>query len=308
MISAELDFRHLKRIVSIEQVLLSRGIRLRRRGDALVGPCPLHGGDNPAAFVVSLSKNLWHCFTGCNAGGDVVELVRRLDQFSYLQVAEQLAKLSGRPAPPSLPPSTPATTKSVRPFTKRLPLDPTAPLLANKGIDPHTAQRFEVGAFHGRGMLARCVAVRLHDPDGRPLGYAGRRLEPKQVRTYGKWRFPPRLPKSTLLYGWHHARTGLARGLVLVECPWGVLRLAQLRIPAVALLGTHLSAVQHDLLLQLPRVLLMMDGDTAGRKAAVTISRRLVPHVEVITMNLSDDQDPDDLSDEQLLEATDSLL
>ena len=54
MIPADLDFNNLKRTVSIHQVLTARGLasNLRACAGRLVGPCPLHGGDNPRAFVV----------------------------------------------------------------------------------------------------------------------------------------------------------------------------------------------------------------------------------------------------------------
>ena len=85
MIPEHFTFKYLKARVSIAAVLQDKGLNtaFRKRADQLVGPCPVHGGDNPNAFVISLSKNIWHCFTQCNAGGDVVELVRRLDSKTY---------------------------------------------------------------------------------------------------------------------------------------------------------------------------------------------------------------------------------
>jgi hypothetical protein len=73
MIANYLDFKLLKKTVSISQVLAAKGLSndFKKRGDRLIGPCPIHGGDNPSAFVVSISKNLWYCFSGCQAGGDV---------------------------------------------------------------------------------------------------------------------------------------------------------------------------------------------------------------------------------------------
>ena len=85
--------RELRRLVSIEQVLQRRGMtsRLTRRGHRLVGPCPVHGGDNPTAFVADCRRGLWNCFTACS-GGDVVELIRRLDRTSYAEVARTLRR------------------------------------------------------------------------------------------------------------------------------------------------------------------------------------------------------------------------
>lgn len=307
MIPSHLDFRRLKRIVSIEKVLASKGLldQLRRRGAQLVGPCPIHRGDNPSAFTVHRERNIWRCFTGCDAGGDVVELARRLEGGSYSAAATCLARLVGKAAPEwrtRTPPS--ARPRPFQPFTRQLPLDPTAHFLARKGIRPEIARRFQVGAFYGDGMLAGCVAVRLFDPKGAPLGYAGRRLDPEMARTHGKWKLPCGLPRNTLLYGYHTLHL-LHCGLVLVEGPWGVLRLAQLGIPAVALLGAHFSPTQQSLLRDLPRLVILMDGDKAGRSATTTIRQKL-PNAAVI--DLPDGLDPDDLDDHDLVKIRQHLL
>lgn len=256
--------------------------------------------------MVTLSKNLWHCWTRCG-GGDVVDLVRCLDGTSYGQTAQTLATLAD--AAPSQGELLLAPVKRpFRPFTRSLPLDPRAPLLEHKGILPVTARRFEVGAYRGSGFLAGCVGVRLHDLEGYPLGYAGRRLDPIEAHRYGKWKYPQRLPKSELLYGYHRVSSRLDNAVVVVECPWGVMRLTQLGIPAVALLGTHLSRAQRAVLVAIPRVLLMLDGDSAGRSAAVDIERAIGSDTEVGLIRLADGCDPDDLSDEELLIKADHLL
>ncbi|MBC8422993.1 toprim domain-containing protein [bacterium] len=303
MIPHRLDFRLLKRAVSIEQVLAHRGLLddLRVRPHQIVGPCPVHRGDNPRAFVVSRSRNLWRCFTGCAGGGDVVELVRRLDRGGYYEAAEYLASLAGKHTPRvSVARAQTQAAKPFRPFRDRLPLDHETPMLQRKGIRPEVARLFQVGAYRGRGMLQGCVAVRLHDPQGRPLGYAGRRIDPRAVQQRGKWVFPPRLPKNDLLYGFHHVRWPTPRFLVLVECPWGVLRLAQLGIPAVGLLGTHLSETQRSLLCKASNVIVMMDGDPAGRRAATRIRHALRNDVDTAVINLLDGLDPDDLTDSEI--------
>lgn len=76
-----LDLQHLKQQVSIRHVLASYGLDkdLRRQGDQLIGHCPLHGGDNTSAFRVHLTRGIWHCFSACNVGGDVVDLIRRIE-------------------------------------------------------------------------------------------------------------------------------------------------------------------------------------------------------------------------------------
>ncbi|BBO80851.1 hypothetical protein DSCO28_54650 [Desulfosarcina ovata subsp. sediminis] len=207
MIPAHLNFAHLKRCVSILTVLEAKGVTtpLTKRGDQLFGPCPLHGGDNPNAFVISLSKNLWRCFTGCDAGGDVVELVRRLYGKNYRQTAAFLATLAATEPTSQTASSLQPLKKSFRPFTARLHLNASVPWLRQKRITPTTARRFEVGAYQGGGFLKECIAVRLHDLDGHPIGYAGRCLDPQKAKQCGKWKFPPRLPKNEILY--HYSET-----------------------------------------------------------------------------------------------------
>jgi len=279
----------LRRLVSIEQLLQHRGLLdgLSRRGHRLIGPCPIHGGDNPTAFVVDCRRELWNCHTRCR-GGDAVELLRALDGLSYAQVARTLGALQGRaiarPATPRAPP------ERFRPYTTTLALDPEHPFLAARGIRADTAQRFEVGAWHGRGMLAGCVAARLHDPDGQPLGYTGRRLHPDHR---GKWVLPRGLPKARLLYGWH--RASRRQPLVVVEGPWEVLRLQQIGVPAVALLGTHASDEQLRLLQARP-CLILLDGDDAGRSAAAVLAGRL----GAPALSPPPELDPADLTDHQL--------
>lgn len=298
-----LTFSHLKRSVSIETVLTAEGLAtsLKRRGQRLVGPCPVHGGDNPQAFVVDLDRDLWYCFTRCQGGGDVVELVRRMHRVGYRQSAHYLATLAQTPpAPPSS--VTASSEKPFRPYTRRLRLDPLAPLLHHKGIQPETAQRFEAGGYEGPGFLRGCIAVRLHDPQARSLGYAGRRLDPQPARRYGKWKFPPRLPKREILYGYHHSATQQHKGLMVVEGPWSVMRLMQIGFPAVALLGIQLSSAQFKLLCRASPIILMLDGDEAGRSASRKIAHALTQHTstQVHRIELPPGLDPDDLNDTDL--------
>jgi DNA primase len=309
MIPEHFTFKYLKRQVSIAAVLQDKGriTAFRKRAGQLVGPCPVHGGDNPNAFVINLSKNIWHCFTQCNAGGDVVTLVQRLDNKTYRQTASYLAALANTPKASPRVHQTPMT-KAFRPFTKSLTLNPSTPWLNKKGISSLTAKRFEAGAYDAPGFLNGCIGVRLHDLQGHPIGYAGRRLHPKQIQLYGKWKLPPALPKSQLLYNFHRVSSYTHKVLLVVEGPWAVMRLAQLNIPAVALLGIHLSATQQNLLQKLPRLILMLDGDCAGRRAATRIQNALEHITKVHTITLPLDHDPDDLTDDQLSSITKPLF
>ncbi len=306
MVPKHLMFKHLKQSVSIESVLQYKGLPpLRKRGHQLVGACPVHGGDNPNAFVVTPSKNIWHCFTKCNGGGDVIDLVCRMNHMTHYQTAQYLASVSHTSPAPSIPVKTQGLKPTFKPFTRNLHLDCESPWFKGKGITGKTASHFEAGLYQGRGFLTDCIAVRLHDLEGCPIGYAGRRLVDHQIKKYGKWRFPPQLPKSRILYNFHRVRNKLQKGLFVVEGPWGVMRLAQLSIPAVALLGINLSNEQQRILRKIPKIVLMLDGDIPGRKAAKRIHDKLRNNTVVKRVNLNINTDPDDLQDHQLTKLAD---
>src|ERR1035437_5846688 len=84
-----IDFKAIKQSVSILQVLDRYGVTagLKRRGDSLSGPCPLHGGHNPTQFRVSLSKNCFNCFGDCHGGGSVLDLVAKAEKVGLRQAA-----------------------------------------------------------------------------------------------------------------------------------------------------------------------------------------------------------------------------
>jgi DNA primase len=253
------------------------------------------------SFVADLERNLWYCFSACGTGGDVVDLVRLLDGVGYREAAATLAELAREPteAHTRAVPRGDGVAMPFQPFLRRLSLDPHCPFLAAKGILLETARVFEVGAWSGSGFLEGCVGVRLFDPEGHPLGYAGRRLDGEQGQKFEKWKLPPRLPKSRILYNAHRVRRDLQGGtIVVVECPWGVIRLHQLGVPAVALLGVRLSDTHLACMRFARNVLLLLDGDPAGRMAAKRIALAVGPTARIL--HLPDGSDPDDLPDADL--------
>lgn len=312
-VHTSLDFRRLRQQVGVADVLSAYrlGSALRQRGDQLIGPCPLHGGDNPTAFRVHLGRNLWHCYTGCG-GGDVVELVRVIEGCSYAAAAVHLRQLACARGTAALEtrarssrdsPSAAAVEALFRPFRRAIPLEPRAPFLqGTKRITVPTAARLELGLPDPRSSFLRgTVAVRLHDLDGHPLGYCGRRLDEHDVDRLGKWRFPTGFPKSEVLYNAHRARPARSSGVVVVECPWAAARLTQAGCrAAVALLGTNLSPQQARWLAAAPSILLLLDADPAGRSATQRLVETLRPITTVHVHQLSNGLEPEDLPDHDL--------
>ncbi|GKT08797.1 CHC2 zinc finger domain-containing protein [Desulforhabdus sp. TSK] len=297
------SFGFLKARVSIGEVLSAYGLdsRLKVRGDQLMGPCPLHGGDNPTAFRVHLQKNLWRCFTSCG-GGDTVELVRRIHGCSHAQAARHLHRLVEDPPLHPIRPTPASSGRSFKPFTRSIPLNPEHRFLQHiKKITPRCALYFEAGTTPSSAFLRNTVAVRLHDIQGRPLGYCARILLADRIARFGKWRFPKHFPKAHVLYNAHRAEPFRHEGVVVVECPWAAIRLSQAGLPSVvSLLGTQIFDDQIAWLAKAPGILLLLDGDPAGREASARIANSLQAFTTVYTHLLPDNKEPEDLSDQAL--------
>jgi len=305
------DFARLKQVIDIGELLAHYGLdaRLREQHGELVGPCPLpsHGGDrdNRNAFRVNPHKGVWHCLSHCG-GGDIVRLAMLMAGGSYAAAARTLVRLEAeavlrrrrhreRPSPRA------DRASAFVPYTKRLSLEPDHPLLRARRLHPDTCRTFEAGWWPLGGFLSGCVAVRLRDTTGNPLGYAGRRVDADH-HGRGKWKFPPRLPGAKLLFNWHRASQHSRSGLIVVEGPWDAMRVHQAgHHNVVALWGTAASATQLGLLGQMSRIALVLDGDEAGRAAAQRLAAALHP-TPTMLVEFPDDQDPADLSDRELRE------
>src|SRR6266566_7994669 len=63
------DIKKVRESVNIEQILEYYGLEEQfiRKGDQLIGPCPIHKGTNKSQFHVSLTKNAFRCFGDCSS-------------------------------------------------------------------------------------------------------------------------------------------------------------------------------------------------------------------------------------------------
>jgi len=90
------QLEQLKRSVSILHVCAAHGIELKRHGTSdHIGRCPFPGHeDGEPSFVVTPSKNLFHCM-GCDAAGSVIDLVMQLDGLTFREAVDKLMTSNG---------------------------------------------------------------------------------------------------------------------------------------------------------------------------------------------------------------------
>ena len=78
--------------------VVSSYVRLSKKsGSNLFGLCPFHSEKTPS-FSVSPDKQIYHCF-GCGKGGGVINFVMEIENLSFPEAVEFLAKRAGMPLP-----------------------------------------------------------------------------------------------------------------------------------------------------------------------------------------------------------------
>jgi hypothetical protein len=88
------------RDLPIEDEVARRGVKLRRVGTELVGPCPLCGGTD--RFSVHVKKQVWNC-RGCATGGDVIKFTQHVDGCDFAAAIATLAGNTVRGTPQAKP-------------------------------------------------------------------------------------------------------------------------------------------------------------------------------------------------------------
>jgi len=300
------DFRAIKEAVSLEAVLEHYEVKQlrRRREDQLEGCCPLHGGEREDAFHASLSKNVFHCFA-CDAKGNVLDLVAAMERCSIREAALKLQAWFGRPGVEPAVAARPAgmvergelvrkelAVNSVLRFALAN-VDSAHPYLSERGIQGATAAEFGLGFYSGTGMMHGRVVIPIRNWTGELVAYAGRAVNEGGP----KYKLPIGFRKSLEVYNLHRAATDSSDRVIVVEGYFDCLRVHQAGFPyVVALMGCALSVPQEALLLErFKRMVLMLDGDAAGRGASRTIAARLSTKCSVGVVHVPDGAQPDQL-------------
>jgi DNA primase len=330
------SFDEIKKVVTLQMAIEHYGIPLRHvNATTLRGKCPLpsHGSEkSKESFTATLTKGVggaWACQSqSCikargRVGGNVLDFVAAMERCSVRDAAIKLqmwflvpaagngSGTSGKePRAKSFAGKEPdaelvskkendggGESDSNKPLTFNLQnIDHTHPDLRERGVSTEIAEKFGVGFFPGKGSMHDRIVIPIHNPKGELVAYAGRTIDGSEPR----YKFPSGFHKSLELYNLHRVRDEVS--VVLVEGFFDCMKVSQAGFPCVALMGSTMSNAQEELIREhFAHVVVMLDGDEAGRGASEGIADRLrsvVYQADMVT--LTDGVQPDHLLTDDL--------
>jgi len=243
----------LKNSIDIVDVI-GNFIELRKAGANYKANCPFHGEKTPS-FVVSPSKQIYHCF-GCGLGGDSIKFLMELEKLSYPESIEKLASMHNFSLTYTKGSSDYSDSKRTLEaighwYVKKLDQNQNArAYLSQRGISQNSIERFEIGyvpksqevmhflqesllplpkaleagviaqSENGRGFYARLVeriTFPIHSPSGSVVGFGGRTISNHPAK-YINSPQTKLFNKSRLLYGYHLAKEHIYKNKKIIIC------------------------------------------------------------------------------------------
>ena len=339
------SIENLKNYLDVVDVI-SQFLDLKKAGANFKACCPFHGEDTPS-FVVSPSKQIYHCF-GCGVGGDSIKFLMEYEKLSYPEAIEKLASMYNFTLDYDTSNEKKRDTKVLEAtknfFQKNfISNDSMKEYIKNRGISDFSAEKFEIGYASSsndtvnfiksnhynindaiefgiidngeNGLYSRFidrVIFPIYSITGKLVGFGGRTI----TNHSAKYINSPQTPifnKSKLLYGYHLAKEKIYKTKQIIVCEGylDVIMLHQARFnTAVATLGTALTKDHLPLLRRgEPKVILAYDGDKAGLNAAFKASVMLSQNqFDGGVVIFKDGLDPADMVKDQRIEELNKMF
>lgn len=300
------DINNIKQSAPQIEEVIGRYVQLTRKGKSLLGLCPFHEDHHPS-LAVNPEKQYFTCFA-CGEKGDVIHFLQKIEGVSFGEAVKKLKVGNGKLKIKSEVKPEVKLTKSVC-ETEKQNLQFFSSLLPAASGDSDltpTWLDFEVGTSPAmvsgewKAMRNRLVFP-IRDEEGILVGFGARRLtENPDVPKYINSSTSELYRKNEILYGLNIARKTIMEKqyAVLVEGYKDVLAMHAAGFRnTVALCGTALCDGHIALLKKYTsRVLVMLDADTAGRKASEkAVSLLRMQGIWAYGIELPEGEDPDSL-------------
>jgi DNA primase len=303
MISKD-SIENLKNHLDVVDVI-SQFIEIKKSGTNFKACCPFHGEKTPS-FVISPSKQIYHCF-GCGVGGDAIKFVMEYEKLAYPEALEKLASMYNISLTYENNTQQKLDTKVLQEinqyYQKLFISNATAKeYIKSRGISEFSIEKFEIGYAPNslqtinyikdnflnlgdakelgvidsgeNGLYARFIeriTFPIYALNGSIVGFGGRTITGHNAK-YVNSPQTKLFNKSRLLYGYHLAKEHIykRKEIIITEGYLDVIMLHQAGFEhSVATLGTALTQEHLPLLRRgEPKVIVAYDGDNAGLNAA----------------------------------------
>ena len=299
--------------------VVSKYVRLR--SDTRMICCPFHSEKTPSCSL-DYDRNFFYCF-GCGATGDPIKFVELIERVNFMEACTKLAEVYGIPVRKTLPQD--KSSENLLQSIARWCADQlkhnikVRSYLIDRGLNESTISTFKLGWMPSRyefekfcslhkinqtdldkvGLtypVIRTMCERIIFPIGDPpFGLAGRILSQASVSIpkYLNTAETPFFKKKQSLY----TIPRNSERIFLVEGYLDVCMCFQAGLSGAASMGT---SVQPEHVVELwgrtDRVVVCLDGDTAGKKATIKLANNILKHLragKIITfIDLPEGEDP----------------
>lgn len=298
MENSHIDVDTIRRSVDLRELAEAAGAKF---GENNSSACPLHQGKNPRAFHVypgSDGTSRWHCFTGCQTGGDVVAFYMRWRKVSFHTALQELAAGAITTSPPA-PAAVDTTPPAAAPGAAWQ--DQALSVVTRAQSTLWESSRMLTQLFRERGLLERTIGLWM-------LGYWPERTTqlPAGVvipcwRDGFLWYVKVRQSQAgghgakyisltggvNTLFGtdhWQgHETLLVTEGEFDCMLTWQIVEHVA-DVVAVPGASTHLGVEDLALLARYRRIIALYDNDKAGQAGAAYLRQAVGPRVEVSTV------------------------
>ena len=303
--------------ISILALLDFLSIEGKIQGKEFLASCPFpEHSDKSPSFRIAIDgekKGCWHCF-GCGAKGNIIHLVQRCLNLDRSNAVRQIANWFGFPESVSSP-STQEIAKllekekeeDVETDLIRIPLpkyiedkEELLKYLMTKRKYTEKQSWSIINYYNlcwtNQGYYKDRIIIPIYDSIGSLVTFEASDLTGHSDK---KKLYPKGSPMSRLLFNNHNVNSGYTW---MVEGIWDAIRIWSFGEPAIATFGAHLSSYQAQMIIQkYSDVMILYDGDEAGRVARDKVSAVLSPYLNIVEGDLRFG-DPADLTKEEFRE------
>lgn len=288
-------------------------------GDIIRTNCMIHGGDNTSAFAINRETGLWFCHTGDCKGGDIFNLIEKLEDVDFKTSVNILSNiLDVNVEGLKTQRIKTKNEKEMETFIKAIkstsvvdfkPFEfntPTTCIAKYRNFLKSTIEDFRM-SFAREVDLERSdgsnykLFDRLIFPIMKNNVMIGASIRRTKNADFPKWSHQPKgIKTSEILYNIDNVLN--CEEIVVVEGILDVWAFHELEIPSVCVFGSSISKKQYAQLLKLgANLIFAFDGDEAGRKATKDAIELFRYKANMSVINFDEGEDPENITREELM-------